>query len=83
MPNHSNANDPTQPIRRKITAFSFEWVGYPYIYGGEWYKASPPGYCCGAQVKGGFDCSGFAWWLLKKAGENGYNNGSIRGYAGQ
>ena len=82
VPNHSNPDDPTQAIRRKLTAFSFEWAGYPYIYGGEWYKASPRGYCCGAQVKGGFDCSGFAWWLLKKAGENGYDNGSIRGYAG-
>jgi cell wall-associated NlpC family hydrolase len=82
MPNHANPDDPTQAIRRQITAFAFKWVGYPYIYAGEWYKASPPGYCCGAQVKGGFDCSGFAWWLLKKAGENGYNNQSVRGYAG-
>jgi cell wall-associated NlpC family hydrolase len=82
VPNHSNSDDPTQALRRQITAFSFDWVGYPYIYGGEWYKASPSGYCCGAQVKGGFDCSGFAWWLLKKAGENGYDNRSIRGYTG-
>ena len=82
LPNHANPDDPTQALRRQVTAFAIRSVGYPYVYGGEWNTASPAGYCCGAQVKGGFDCSGFAWWLLKKAGEGGYDNETIRGYAG-
>jgi cell wall-associated NlpC family hydrolase len=82
VPNHANPDDPTQAQRRTVTAFAIRSIGYPYIYGGEWNAASPGGYCCGYQVKGGFDCSGFTWWLLKKAGEGGYDNGSFRGYAG-
>jgi NlpC/P60 family/S-layer homology domain len=48
--------------QREIAAFAFKWVGYPHIYGGEYpTKDSPYGY----QLHGGFDCSGFTWWVLK------------------
>jgi cell wall-associated NlpC family hydrolase len=77
-----NTQIPSQAAKRAVTAFALNYVGYPYIWGGEWYQKSPPGYCCGAQVKGGFDCSGFAWWVMQKAGEEGFNNEKIRGYAG-
>src|SRR5262249_42793870 len=73
---------PTQTSKRAVTAFALNYVGDPYIWGGEWYQKSPPGYCCGTQVKGGFDCSGFAWWVLQKAGQAGFNNEKVRGYAG-
>jgi cell wall-associated NlpC family hydrolase len=82
VPNHANPDDPTQALRRQVTAFAIKSVGYPYIYGGEWNMGTGSGYCCGTQVKGGFDCSGFTWWMLKKAGEGGYDNRSIRGYTG-
>jgi cell wall-associated NlpC family hydrolase len=47
-------------------------VGFPYIYAGEWNVKSPPGYCCGFQPRGGFDCSGLMWWLLRQ-GDSLYN----------
>lgn len=54
---------PTMSARqREIATFAFKWVGYPHIYGGEYpTKDSPYGY----QLHGGFDCSGFVWWVLK------------------
>ena len=80
--NTHNTQIPSQAAKRAVTTFSLNYVGYPYIWGGEWYQKSPPGYCCGAQVKGGFDCSGFSWWLLQRAGQSGFDNERIRGYAG-
>src|ERR687887_264830 len=52
---------------REIVEFGFRYVGYPYVWGGEWYRPTPAGYCCGAQPVGGFDCSGFSWWVLRQA----------------
>jgi len=69
------------PAMRKVVEFGLKYVGYPYIYAAEWGSATPSGYCCGAQVAGGFDCSGLTWWLMK-APAAGYNNTSIRGYWG-
>lgn len=67
--------------KRQFIEFGIKYVGYPYIWGGDWYQKTPPGYCCGAQPQGGFDCSGFAWWDLK-APADGYDNTAIRGYTG-
>lgn len=64
-----------------MAEFGFNYAGYPYIWAGEWHVKTPSGYCCGTQVQGGFDCSGFMWWLLKKP-SGGYDNTSIRGYTG-
>lgn len=59
--------------KRALTQYALRQVGkYPYIYGGEWNDKPPSGYCCGMQPRGGMDCSGFAWWLMKKY-ESGYN----------
>jgi len=58
--------------QHNFTQFAFDQVGFPYIWGGEWNAASPPGYCCGSQPIGGHDCSGFMWFVLKK-NEDGYN----------
>ena len=52
---------------REVVEFGFRYVGYPYVWGGEWYRPTPAGYCCGAQPVGGFDCSGFSWWVLRQA----------------
>ncbi len=61
--NFNRITFPTLSARqRQIAAFAFKWVGYPHIYGGEFpTKDSPYGY----QLHGGFDCSGFTWWIMK------------------
>ena len=66
---------------KQIVEFAMRYAGYPYVYAGEWYKPTGSGYCCGTQLQGGFDCSGFAWWVLK-APAGTWNNVSIRGYTG-
>jgi len=48
--------------QRQILTFAFAYVGYPYVWAGEYpSKDSPYGY----QEHGGFDCSGFVWWVMK------------------
>jgi hypothetical protein len=76
--------DPTiakQLGQQKLTRFSLSQVGFPYIYAGEWNTVSPTGYCCGYQPRGGFDCSGLVWWVMKKY-EDGYNAAQYRTYPG-
>lgn len=70
-----------KPKAAKIVQFGVRYVGYPYVYGGEWYEPTPPGYCCGSQPVGGFDCSGLTWWLVKEA-TGGWNNMPPRDYRG-
>ncbi|GAC1411270.1 MAG: hypothetical protein NVSMB57_05810 [Actinomycetota bacterium] len=71
------------PERRAAVEFSFSYVGYPYISAGQWYapaRRQGDG-CCGAQRHGGFDCSGFVWWVIK-APTAGYDNTALRKYKG-
>jgi hypothetical protein len=72
---------PISPELRKVVEFGLRYVGYPYVYAGEWYQPTPDGYCCGAQPQGGFDCSGLTWWLMK-APSGTYDNVKMRGYEG-
>lgn len=67
--------------RRQVVEFALSYAGYPYVYAGEWHTKTPTKYCCGAQAQGGFDCSGFAWWVLRKPGE-GWDNTAVRPYLG-
>jgi hypothetical protein len=69
------------PYMRQVVQFATSYVGYPYVYAAEWYEKTPDGYCCGEQPRGGFDCSGLMWWLVK-APQNGYDNTAIRPYHG-
>jgi cell wall-associated NlpC family hydrolase len=69
------------PAIQKVIEFGMKYVGYPYIYAGEWDTAEVPGYCCGEQLQGGFDCSGLTWWI-NRAGDSTWNNESVRGYTG-
>jgi cell wall-associated NlpC family hydrolase len=69
------------PTRRAVIEFALSYAGYPYVYAGEWHAKTPAGYCCGAQAQGGFDCSGFAWWVLRAPG-GGWDNSSLRPYPG-
>ena len=67
--------------QRQVVQFAFSYAGYPYVWGGEWHRATTSGYCCGQQPVGGFDCSGFAWWVLR-APANGWDNTTWRPYRG-
>jgi hypothetical protein len=66
---------------QKVVAWGVRYVGHPYVWGGDWAEASPSGYCCGWQPRGGFDCSGMTWWLMKRA-SSGWDNSPPREYAG-
>ncbi|MDP9343800.1 MAG: NlpC/P60 family protein [Actinomycetota bacterium] len=72
---------PLSDEMRQVVEFGLKYVGFPYVYAGEWYRQSPVGYCCGSQPVGGFDCSGFTWWLMK-APDGGWDNTEVRGYTG-
>jgi hypothetical protein len=50
------------PRQKEIVRFELRYTGHPYVYGGEWPTADSP---YGYQAHGGFDCSGFVWWVLK------------------
>jgi cell wall-associated NlpC family hydrolase len=54
------------PKRRSIVAWGIRYVGYPYIWGGEWGfdGSEPPAF--GSQPGPGFDCSGLSWWALRR-----------------
>ncbi len=67
--------------KRAIVQFGIQYVGFPYVYLGEWDAVTPPGYCCGPQAVGGFDCSGLTWWLMKRA-EGGWSDQPPRTYRG-
>jgi cell wall-associated NlpC family hydrolase len=51
---------------RQVVKFAFSQVGRPYIWGGEWPAATPAAYPFGGQPHGGFDCSGFSWFVLRQ-----------------
>ena len=48
--------------QRQIVSFALQYVGYPYVWGGTCPTPDSP---YGRQAHGGFDCSGFVWWVLK------------------
>lgn len=54
------------PGRRAIVDWGARFIGYPYIWAGEWGldTASPPAF--GSQPGPGFDCSGLSWWALRR-----------------
>lgn len=54
---------PTLSERQKqVVKFALKYVGYPYIWAGEYpTRNSPYGY----QKAGGFDCSGFVFYVMK------------------
>jgi hypothetical protein len=66
---------------QEVVGFAVEYVGYPYVWGGEWHEPTPQGYCCGYQPVGGFDCSGVTWWVMKSA-VSSWDNTPPRPYQG-
>jgi cell wall-associated NlpC family hydrolase len=67
--------------RRAVVTHALKYVGYPYVYAAEWYRKVPGGFCCGTQEHGGFDCSGFQWWVMQRT-SSGFPVKDIRGYSG-
>ncbi len=65
----------------RFVQWGIDFVGYPYVWGGEWSRRSPAGYPFGSQPIGGFDCSGMVWWTMKAAGD-GWDNRPPRPYGG-
>jgi cell wall-associated NlpC family hydrolase len=54
------------PNRRSIVDWGVRYVGYPYIWGGEWGFDTPEPSALGGQPGPGFDCSGLSWWALRR-----------------
>jgi cell wall-associated NlpC family hydrolase len=53
---------PLSARQKKIARFALKFVGYPYIWAGEYPTRDSP---YGRQKAGGFDCSGFAFYVMK------------------
>ena len=50
------------PLQRKVLRLALRYAGSPYIWGGTSPNPQSP---LGSPVAGGFDCSGFVWWVMK------------------
>jgi NlpC/P60 family len=54
------------PGRRSIVDWGVRYVGYPYIWAGEWGFDAPAPSAFGGQPGPGFDCSGITWWAMRR-----------------
>jgi hypothetical protein len=52
--------------RRSIVDWGVRYVGYPYIWAGEWGFETPEPSAFGSQPGPGFDCSGITWWAVRR-----------------
>jgi cell wall-associated NlpC family hydrolase len=52
--------------RRSIVGWGVRYIGYPYIWGGEWGFDRPEPPAFGSQPGPGFDCSGLTWWAVRR-----------------
>jgi cell wall-associated NlpC family hydrolase len=50
------------PLRRAVLGFALKYAGAPYVWGG---TSPKPQVLFGDDTSGGFDCSGFVWWVMK------------------
>jgi NlpC/P60 family len=66
----------------RVVRWGARFVGYPYIWAGEWGldRKEPSG--LGGQPRPGFDCSGFTWWLLRHNDHFAWKVAPPRPYAG-
>jgi cell wall-associated NlpC family hydrolase len=48
--------------QKAIIGFALRYEGFPFVYAGEYPTPNSP---YGHQAHGGFDCSGFVWWVMK------------------
>lgn len=68
------------PKQKALVQWGIRYVGYPYVWGGEWgFENVAPAF--GGQPRTGFDCSGIAWWILKKNDGGAWKVSPPRPYA--
>ena len=48
--------------QKQVAKFALKWIGYPYVWAGEYPTPDSP---YGTQKSGGFDCSGFVFYVMK------------------
>ena len=48
--------------QKQVARFALKWIGYPYVWAGEYPTPDSP---YGTQKSGGFDCSGFVFYVMK------------------
>jgi cell wall-associated NlpC family hydrolase len=53
---------PLTDRQKQIARFALKYVGYPYVWAGEYPTTQSP---YGIQASGGFDCSGFVFYVMK------------------
>lgn len=69
------------PKRLAIVRWGVKYVGFPYVWGGEWgLEHAPP--ALGGQPVPGFDCSGLSWWALRANDGGAWKVHPPRPYAG-
>ena len=70
------------PSRQAIVRWGVKYVGFPYVWGGEWgFKTSEPS-ALGGQPIPGFDCSGLSWWNLRANDGGAWKIAPPRPYGG-
>lgn len=67
---------------QQIVQWGVRYVGYPYVWGGEWGLPTPESSGLGGQPVPGFDCSGFMWWLLRANDGGAWTVSPPRPYVG-
>ena len=53
---------PLSARQKEIAQFALQFIGYPYVWAGEYPTKDSP---YGPQAAGGFDCSGFVFYVMK------------------
>jgi hypothetical protein len=51
------------PLKRAVLGLAIKYAGAPYVWGG---TSDQPQSLFGLRAAGGFDCSGFVWWVMKE-----------------
>jgi hypothetical protein len=70
------------PEQQQIVQWGIWYVGYPYVWGGEWGLSTPEPSALGGQPVPGFDCSGLTWWLLRAGDGSAWSISPPRPYLG-
>jgi len=70
------------PRQQEIVRWGVRYVGYPYVWGGEWGYARPEPTALGGQPIPGFDCSGLTWWAIRKDDGGSWDVAPPRPYRG-
>jgi cell wall-associated NlpC family hydrolase len=73
---------PLSAEMQQVVQWGVRYVGYPYVWGGEWGLDSAQSLELGGQPVPGFDCSGFTWWLMRANDELSWQVAPPRPYAG-